>query len=65
MSSELKKNKHFSSLGDKYSEIMKLTPFVFVTTVQNSSDLRQPSLLKEINSITTYEVVFGKKENNA
>jgi hypothetical protein len=48
------------SFTQKHGEILKSAPIVIVNN-QNPNELRQPSLLKEVHSITTYEVTSNIK----
>lgn len=56
-----KNTSSIKSFTQKHSEILKSAPIVIVSN-QNPSELRQPSLLKEVHSITTYEVTSNIKE---
>ena len=64
--STTKATKNTSSIKNftqKHSEILKSTPIVIVSN-QNSNELRQPSLLKNVPSVTTYEVTSNIKERS-
>ena len=64
--STTKATKNTSSIknfAQKHSEILKSTPIVIVSN-QNSNELRQPSLLKDVHSVTTYEVTSNIKERS-
>jgi hypothetical protein len=47
-----------------YNNLMKDTPILIVNTTSTFSNLEQPSLLKNVDSITTYEVTSHTREND-
>ena len=57
------KNQNVSDnkLMNKYAEVMKNVP-VIIRVDHNLSNLRQPSLLEEVDSVTTYEVSATAQE---
>lgn len=57
LQSKIKKNQHSNNeqLMREYIKVMKRAPVIFQSEY-NSSSLKQPSLLEEVDSFTTYEV---------
>lgn len=47
-----------------YNKLMKDTPILIVNSTSTFNNLEQPSLLKNVDSITTYEVTSRTREND-
>lgn len=58
---KLEQNTNYVQL---YNKLMKDTPILIVNSTSTFNNLEQPSLLKNVDSITTYEVTSRTREND-
>ncbi|HAT2138626.1 TPA: hypothetical protein ACT9LS_002114 [Legionella pneumophila] len=58
---KLEQNTNYVQL---YNKLMKDTPILIVNSTSTFNNLQQPSLLKNVDSITTYEVTSRTREND-